>query len=223
MFQLRKYLIALIPLLMVLTSLTVKADDSVFTNVAVNSYDVAYHYSGKRPLRYYKWVDEEGYIIYSDQPSPGAEEIKVDKIQTLQIPEVKQPEPEITDKPIRVEYKKLTIISPKDNEGIRDNAGNVTIFVSMEPALDTDADDHLILHMDGKKEAESNEMQFSLNNVDRGNHQFIVALEDKDGMELKRSTPITVTIQRRSAILQPAPLHSKHHHRERSNNRITHH
>ena len=197
---------------MTLTSLTVKADDSVFATAAVNSHDVAYYYSGNRPLRYYKWVDEEGNITYSDQPSPGAEEIKVDKIQTIQtiqtiqIPEVKQPESEITDKPIRVEYKKLTIISPKDNEGIRDNAGNVTISVSMEPALDTDAGDHLILHMDGKKEAESNEMQFSLNNVDRGNHQFIVALEDKDGMELKRSTPITVTIQRRSVILQPAPL-----------------
>jgi len=53
MFQLRKYLIALIPLLMVLTSLTVKADDSVFTTVAVNSHDVSYNYFGKRQLRNY--------------------------------------------------------------------------------------------------------------------------------------------------------------------------
>jgi len=53
MFQLRKYLIALIALLVALTSLAVKADDSVFATVAVNSHDVAYYYSGKRPLRNY--------------------------------------------------------------------------------------------------------------------------------------------------------------------------
>jgi len=68
MFQLRKYLIALIPLLMVFTSLTVKADDSVFTNVAVNSHDVAYYYSGKRPLRsynhYYGYRRHGGYHSY---------------------------------------------------------------------------------------------------------------------------------------------------------------
>ena len=53
MFQPRKYLIALIPLLMALTSLTVKADDSVFTTTAVNGHDVAYYYSGKQSLRNY--------------------------------------------------------------------------------------------------------------------------------------------------------------------------
>jgi len=53
MFQLRKYLISLILLLMALTSLTVRADDSVFTTIAVINHDVAYYYSGKQSLRKY--------------------------------------------------------------------------------------------------------------------------------------------------------------------------
>ena len=58
MFQLRKYLITLIALLMALTSLTVKAGDSVFTTTVftsmdASSYDVAYYYSGKRSRHNY--------------------------------------------------------------------------------------------------------------------------------------------------------------------------
>lgn len=68
MFQLRKYLIALIPLLMALTSLTVKADDSVFTTTAANGHDVAYYYSGKQSLRnynhYYGYRRHGGYRRY---------------------------------------------------------------------------------------------------------------------------------------------------------------
>lgn len=68
MFQLRKYLIALIPLLMALTSLTVKADDSVFTTTAANGHDVAYYYSGKQSLRnynhYYGYRRHGGYHSY---------------------------------------------------------------------------------------------------------------------------------------------------------------
>ena len=68
MFQLRKYLIALIPLLMALTSLTVKADDSVFATTAANGHDVAYYYSGKQSLRnynhYYGYRRHGGYRRY---------------------------------------------------------------------------------------------------------------------------------------------------------------
>jgi len=68
MFQLRKYLIALISLLMALTSLTVKADDSVFATTAANGHDVAYYYSGKQSLRnynhYYGYRRHGGYRRY---------------------------------------------------------------------------------------------------------------------------------------------------------------
>jgi len=91
-------------------------------------------------------------------------------------------------------YTKLEIISPKDGESLFDNAGIINIRLNVKPALRARKGDKLILLMDGKQIAESKRNQFNLYDIVPGAHSFVVAIIDKDGKELKRSVPVSITL-----------------------------
>lgn len=149
----------------------------------------------------YKYIDEEGNVVFTDRPYPAAERIKTDKVQTIEAPAPRpaatQPvAPEEADEPEKKGYTKLEITSPKNDSSVRDNAGNILINVALAPALDAGAGDSLVLYMDGKMVSAGPGTQFSLKNVDRGTHSISVAVVDKDTKELKRSSPVKFTLQR---------------------------
>jgi hypothetical protein len=154
----------------------------------------------------YRTVDEDGNVIFTDQPSPGAERIEIRKIPTIEAPPPRllEEEAQAPALPEPPGYSKLEITFPVDDTSVRDNAGNVTVNVSLEPALSPN--DKLVLYMDGAKAQEGASPQFSLANVDRGIHSLSVAVVDKDGSELKRSNTVSFTLHR---ISKPGPQPQK--------------
>ncbi|MEE9552466.1 MAG: DUF4124 domain-containing protein, partial [Gammaproteobacteria bacterium] len=87
----------------------------------------------------YRSVDEEGNITFTDKPSPDAERIKIDKIQTIEALKTNpvEAEPVEPEEPEAEGYAKLEITSPENGGSVRDNAGNILFNVALEPALNT--------------------------------------------------------------------------------------
>ena len=148
----------------------------------------------------YRSVDEDGNVIFSDQPSPGAEKIKLDKIQTIDAPRVKPLQTDSGNKKAETDeaYKDVAIRVPANEESISANDGNLTVNVSVTPALQTKKGHQVALFLDGKEMARGTDTQLQLSNIDRGTHKLTAAVIDENGSEIKRSDTIQFTIHRHS-------------------------
>jgi uncharacterized protein DUF4124 len=155
----------------------------------------------------YKSVDAEGNIIFTDQPSEGAEVIEIERSQSI-TPVITEP---YQYTPARKEIKKklytnLEVISPSDDSTVHNNQGNVSISVNVEPAI---LPGHqMILFVDGEKITTSKTNQFSLSNIDRGTHQLSVVIISEEGKPLLSSETTTFHLRRVSDLapsLRPDP------------------
>ncbi len=148
----------------------------------------------------YKTVTPDGEVIYSDVKTRGAKQMNVPKAQTYTPPplhvRVNQPvEPE-KDQAI---YSSFAIDSPVDKETIRDNLGNIPLLLTLEPEL-VAKDGHRIQYfLDGKPHGRKTvDLQKTLVNVDRGEHQLSAVVVDNDGKVIINSGPVTIYLQRES-------------------------
>ena len=146
----------------------------------------------------YRQITPEGKVIYSDRPAPGSEEVHVAPLQTYDFgsapgsakkpgrkaPPSNSPKP---DKPDTFNYTELEIVSPANGEGIRANAGNVTVKLSVTPALRPGH--FLVLTMDGKNVGSGRGVTQKLSNVPRGTHTLKAKVVDAEGNELRVSEP----------------------------------
>lgn len=157
----------------------------------------------------YSWTDERGNKVFSDQPREGAQEVDVRPPNRLSTPApVAQPASTRSQTPQNSgpAYQALSITSPAHDEAVRNNEGQLTINASIDPPLGRG---HLLrLEMDGQRVGVpvpgnlQSTASFQLNNIDRGSHQFSVVVVSAQGDEVQRSAPVTVHLQRTSA-LQP--------------------
>ena len=151
----------------------------------------------------YRSLDENGNVVFTDKPSPDAEKIRIDKVQTISPPAVKDSEYTPPVKSVASVYTKLEVVSPENDQVLTGGAGNVTVSILIEPVLNTTLGDRLVLYMDGKKQAESSSTSFPFTNIDRGTHTTKVDVVDKDGKSLKSSAPVSFTVNRPS-VLNPS-------------------
>lgn len=164
--------------------------------------------------RIYRSVDEDGNVVFSDQPPrPGqqAEPVEVQSENTFTPPPgtdsagatgAQQPEAAAAEDEAAPAYRSLRVASPADDEGLRDNAGNVTVTAALEPAL---APGHsLQVYLDGQLRQTTQGPAAQLLNVDRGTHTLELRIVDAAGNTLISSSPSVFHLQRRSVINQPA-------------------
>jgi hypothetical protein len=154
----------------------------------------------------YRWVDEQGNVVYSDKPHPGAEAIEEKEVQTIHAPPVPPITPrESTAPPAVAGYERVTVVSPEDDTQIRENAGNVTVTIAVEPALETKLGHKLALFVDGAQFSEpSTATQFQLINMDRGTHTLEAKVIGSDGEVIISSPPSEFHLLRHS-VLHPTP------------------
>ena len=144
----------------------------------------------------YKWVDKDGKVHFSDEPSNNAQVVEFKKNTENQ---VKLPQPyRHTDKAQVSEEKvsyDMRISSPNEEETIRSNEGKISLALQIEPEL---AVNHfLVLFMDGKQQGDAQQSaRFQLNNIDRGEHSFIVKALTQDGRLLASTPPRKVFLHR---------------------------
>jgi hypothetical protein len=137
----------------------------------------------------YKWVTNEGEVIYSETYQPGAERIQVTDRERRSVP---RPDAlnQQTQGTETVEYSSFEIVQPVNNETIRNAESTVSVGLSVTPSL---ASDHVIhIYVDGMKlESEVNSTQMILQNIGRGTHTLMAQISDREGNIIKDSNSIT--------------------------------
>jgi len=153
----------------------------------------------------YTCKDANGNTIYTDSPSQcaNAEEIKEDALPTL-VPSkrIANPASNRSTKPAEDKntYSELVITSPLNDATIRDNQGNLTINFRVSPTLQTRKGHKYLVSVNGKEVYKGTSTITALKNVDRGTLSIGVKIVDADGNAKISATPVSVTLQRFSAL-----------------------
>jgi hypothetical protein len=157
----------------------------------------------------FRTVDEDGNVVFSDiPPSPDqtSESVTVDPVNTFEAPAVAAPRAGSSadvEVPEVESYNSVTILAPANDTTVRENAGNVTVAVAVDPSLR--AGDRLVLYMDGKQsQVRAQGTSFRLENMDRGTHTIGVRVLDDAGNVAAEAATSTFTLQRVS-ISRPRP------------------
>ena len=145
----------------------------------------------------YVWTDENGNKVYGDEPqkSDQAKPVKVEPLTILSFPKIA--DKEAVDAPQNTinSYTAFSIISPVNDETIRDNTGSVSINLSSEPTL---AEGHKIqIFLNGAPyQSPQSSTSFTINNVDRGTHTVSAQLIDPSGKGVMQTQGITFHLHR---------------------------
>lgn len=151
----------------------------------------------------YRSVDKDGNTVFSDKPSQGAEKMDIPDAQTVKSPSAGKFHYQPPPKSPPPAYSSVAITSPDDDASVRQNDGNISVQVAVQPALQNQ--DTLQLHMDGKIVGTGSSTSFSLNNVDRGTHTLQAVVVDNTGKTLASSATVTFHLLRHSILNQPPP------------------
>lgn len=166
----------------------------LFIFLIVVSY-IAPVYAGSAKV--YVWRNEQGVLVFSDSPRPGAEEVKIKSDNVIQ----SSVDTSILDiKPKAIEEKyQVEITQPENNATIRDNTGSVHVTGRIKPVFKRGL--KIQLYLDGNPyEKPQTHSMFALRNIDRGEHQIKMELIDNKGKVIASSLPITFYMHRASAL-----------------------
>jgi hypothetical protein len=176
-------------------------------------------FAGVVIAEFYKSVDEQGNVIYSDTPTPGAEQLKPPPISSMESRPVPareeaagadaKPGEQAGDEPAKkppTRYTKFTIVQPNNDDTIWDNSGAIPVSLQLEPPLDTENGHSIWVYVDGAAVVrKSQSLVQPLSNIDRGTHKIRAEVRDEKRKTLKRTQNITVHLKRASALPRGGP------------------
>ena len=143
----------------------------------------------------------DGSYVFTDKPQAQAEQITfANQTQNL-VPAANltsSPKPLSSSAPPSTATYSVKLLSPADEETIRNNAGNITIEAT-QPSKPYAPRYHLLL--DGKEKATNTSGKFALKGVDRGAHQFQVILIGNKGKTLASSEVRTLYLHQASVLI----------------------
>ena len=141
----------------------------------------------------YVWRNEQGVLVFSDSPKPGAEEVEVKEPNTVKS-SVDTSILDITPKVIQEEYQ-VNITQPENNATVRDNTGSVYVSGRIQPIFKRGL--KIQLYLDDKPyEKPQTHSMFVLRNIDRGEHQIKMTLLGDKGKVIATSSPVTFYMHR---------------------------
>ena len=158
----------------------------------------------------YRTVDEEGNVVFTDVPpknDPAAARVEVSPVNTASLGTVASAQPEENAEEVdSFAYELAEVVSPRDDEAVRGNVGDVQVDINIYPALQGEHEVRVVL--DGMAVQGGRETSYLLDNVDRGTHTLRVEIIDADGNMLFAGRPSTFHLQRYAiptAPNQPTP------------------
>jgi len=160
----------------------------------------------------YKYVDEDGVTTFSDTGTPGSKIIEVREPITFSNAAVMEQAERhrkyaIDGKPgksMSIRYSDLKITKPPNGSAIRDNAGRLTLAVSVVPDFAEGHEGQLM--MDGRVVRNiQGSGPVSLSNIDRGTHEFRIRVVDKWGREVNTGPSTSIS------VLRYSPPRKQHH------------
>lgn len=165
----------------------------------------------------YRWVDSDGNVVYSDEPHADAETVDlpastvytpVEETDSLKLSPDEENTTELNSP--EIPSYQLRIITPADDESIWVNNGNVSVTMIVEPDLDTERGDQILVELDGTQVGPAqSETSFQFNNLSRGTHTLAAMVVDSTGTVLTNSSSVTFHLHRTSILnkkqANPAP------------------
>ncbi|MET0067136.1 MAG: DUF4124 domain-containing protein [Candidatus Thiodiazotropha sp.] len=141
----------------------------------------------------YKWVTEDGEVIYSENYRPGAESIRVHddkrkaRVNTDQLNEN-------PDAATAGDYTDFAIVQPANNETLRSADASVSVGISLSPPL---AEGHEIyLYVDGSQlKTPIKTTQLVLQNLLRGSHTLKAEIRDETGEVLGQTAGVNFNLR----------------------------
>ncbi len=153
----------------------------------------------------YKTIDAQGNVVYTDEPQGDAQPVDLPPLSTIPPPRSLAPA-KVTTGDIAVRYEALRIVTPAQDDTVRDNTGNVAVSVAVKPALNTAAGDRFQYYLDGQTEGDPRSGASTvIQGMDRGAHTLEVAVVDRSGKELKRSSSVRFYLHRQSVNFPRGP------------------
>jgi hypothetical protein len=142
-------------------------------------------------------IDEEGNRIFSDIPSKKSRTHKIKEITT--VPAVTLPATTATaidNKDLDTQYQQLTIISPTHKSTLtRDKLGNFVVSAQLSSALSEN--DEAVLLFDGQEISADSQLNWQINNADRGAHSLQVMIRKQSNQQEKIiSSKVIVYVKR---------------------------
>ena len=148
----------------------------------------------------YKYVNEQGEVVYSDTPAPGAEKMKLPELPTYTPPKVPLVQPD--DVPLESKiYRTLEFIKPLDKSTIRNNLGVIELQLRIEPALKVREKHRIQFYLDNERHGPlADTTSIMMSNIERGEHTLSASVFDESGNVVIASTPVTVFVKRESIL-----------------------
>ncbi|MCW8107485.1 DUF4124 domain-containing protein [Alteromonas ponticola] len=148
----------------------------------------------------YRVVQEDGTLLYTSEPQPGAVEVMLDGTTKNAVPPLSsqtatrvKPLPATKAQP----DVQISILSPAPEATIRDNQGNIVI----KAQATANARGQYQLWLDGEAVKTNQTGIFALQNVDRGAHDYQVRFIDNKGKTLASSPQQTLYLHQASALI----------------------
>jgi len=146
----------------------------------------------------YVWRNEQGVLVFSDSPRPGAEEVKITEQNIVSSPSIDTSILDITPQKIEEKYQ-VEITQPEQNETIRDNTGSVYITGLVKPVFKQGLKIQLYLDNNKYQKPQSRAI-YILRDIDRGEHQVKMQLINNKGKIIASSGVTTFYMHRTSVI-----------------------
>ena len=154
----------------------------------------------------YKRIGPDGQVYFSDQPGPDAEPVQLSPPQVISmppLPERKGTAPqqgagtEKMQEDSAFSYTRFSVVSPTKYQSYRANDGNITVRLSLEPALRPGH--RVVLNVDGEdgeKVRSGGDMAIELRNLSRGRHTVWAKVVDDRGKASIKTEPVSFYILR---------------------------
>ena len=139
----------------------------------------------------YRVIDKNGRISYSDTPSPGAEEIVMQEVPSINIksPKIEIEEVEVRDRSNTDHYTTIEFLNLQPDGVVRNNGGVAILTASLQPAL---SNGHFLkFYIDGKLIGQQQkELSVTAKNVEYGPHTASYIVVSANGTKVQQSETV---------------------------------
>lgn len=153
---------------------------------------------------FYKGLDEEGNVVYSDKPFANSEQITPPAITVMDAPKIQpKEEPVAEEKPAEFKYTQFDIVAPTNDQVIW-NEPDLIVKLRLTPDLNVAENHSIWLLMDGQTLVKNSQnLSLPIGRSDRGAHQLQAQVRNKEGKIIVRTRPIVVHIKN-TVVPRPA-------------------
>jgi len=163
----------------------------------------------------YKTVDENGNVVYTDQPpEPGAEPMKLRELSVVPVPEYAAKDRAIKssglgegDTPdlgeLRRGYRDFALTSPAPEQTFT-GTGNIAT-IAWDTRFELQPGMQVVVQIDGKALPPTTASAITSPQLDRGEHQVSARLVDVQNRTIATSGPVTFFVHQNSALFNQGP------------------